>query len=132
MPTRDVPREQWTEFLETFSRQHRAWLATVEQHTGKALGTLSPERPLAAVTPQRVAGLVSAIEISFAADSSENRVRVERPARLRLEQTLHGEDRALEIVDRDGMCTRLGFRTTAFPEMLDGVTPEEVGENSRQ
>ena len=30
MVTIDVPVAEWPEFLEAFSRQHRAWLTTVE------------------------------------------------------------------------------------------------------
>ena len=125
MPTRNVPREEWTEFLETFSRQHRAWLATVEQQ-GHLIGGVTPGRPLAAVRPERHGPRVSAIEISFAGDSGGGNVRVERPAMVRVQQTDDGADRAIEIVDQDGICTRIGFRATATPEMLDGVTPGEI------
>jgi hypothetical protein len=30
MPAFNIPREQWAEFLATFSRQHRAWLTTID------------------------------------------------------------------------------------------------------
>ena len=30
MATKEIPREEWTRFLDTFSRQHEEWLATLE------------------------------------------------------------------------------------------------------
>jgi len=30
MSTREIPREEWPEFLESFSRVHEGWLSTVE------------------------------------------------------------------------------------------------------
>jgi hypothetical protein len=30
MPTQEIPREQWTNFFNSFNRQHEGWLATLE------------------------------------------------------------------------------------------------------
>src|SRR5215216_3054241 len=30
MPTQEIPREQWNNFFNSFSRQHEGWLATLE------------------------------------------------------------------------------------------------------
>ena len=30
MSTREIPREEWPEFLKSFSRVHEGWLSTVE------------------------------------------------------------------------------------------------------
>jgi hypothetical protein len=121
VPAIDIPREQWPEFLETFSRQHRAWLTTIEPAVrgGNA-------RPLRAVEPVRQGGVLTAIEISFAGDSGGDTVRIENPITLRLHQTAEGADRALEITDEKGFCTRVGFRTTAPSDMLDGIAPGEL------
>ena len=126
MPTVDVPRNDWPEFLETFSRQHRAWLTTVEQPAGEVIASAGEPRPLAAVTPERDGRRVSAIEIAFAGDSHGAVVRVENPASVRLRKTDEGADRGLEIVDDEGVCTRVRFRAAAIPEMLDGVAPGEL------
>jgi hypothetical protein len=126
MPTTDVPRDQWPEFLETFSRQHRAWLATVEPRLGEAPGSGEEPRPLVAVTSQGDGRRVSAIEIAFAGESAGNVVRVENPSSLRVRKTDEGADRGLEIVDGEGVCTRVRFRAAANPEMLDGLAPGEL------
>jgi hypothetical protein len=30
MPTQEIPRDEWTTFLDTFSRQHEGWLSSLE------------------------------------------------------------------------------------------------------
>jgi hypothetical protein len=122
VPAVDIPRQRWPEFLNTFSRQHRAWLTTIEPSVRGV-----EARPLRAVEPVREGGVVSAIEISFAGDSGGDTVRVDHPVALRLRQTLDGADRAIEITDDEGFCTRVGFRTSPAPsDMLDGIAPEEL------
>jgi hypothetical protein len=123
VPAIDIPRERWPEFLDTFSRQHRAWLTTIEPSV-RAVDA----RPLRAVEPVQEGGVLSAIEISLAGDSGGDTVRVERPIALRLHQTPEDADRAIEITDDEGFCTRVGFRTTAPSEMLDGIAPGELSD----
>jgi hypothetical protein len=125
MPTREVPRDQWKDFLEGFSRRHRAWLATVDQ-SGDAIGHAGlTEAPLGAVTATRQGREVSAIEIAFAGDGHIP-LRVENPTAVRVRQTGDGAESGLEIVDDQGVSTRVGFRATARPEMLDGIAPGEI------
>jgi hypothetical protein len=119
MATIDVPADQWPEFLDEFSREHRAWLTTVEP----SVSGLGEPRPLGAVRPERDGRRISAIEVSFAGDSGADILRIENPMSLRVRRTATGADRALEIVDDEGFCTRLGFRAIAKLEMLDGVAP---------
>jgi len=126
MPTVVVPRNEWPEFLETFTRQHRAWLTTVETPAGDMAAPAAEPRPLAAVTPESDGHRVSAIEIAFAGNSHGGVVRVENPASVRLRQTDDGADHGLEIVDDEGVCTHVRFRSAAIPEMLDGIAPGEL------
>lgn len=126
MPIVEVPRDEWPEFLETFSRQHRAWLTTVEQPAGEIAAPAAEPRPLAGVTSEGDGRRVSAIEIAFAGNSHGGVVRIQNPASLRLRKTDGGADRGLEIVDDDGVCTRVRFRAAAIPEMLDGIAPGEL------
>ena len=37
MPTQEIPREQWNDFFDSFSRQHEGWLASLEVF-GKDVG----------------------------------------------------------------------------------------------
>ena len=124
MPTRDVPRDQWPDFLEGFSRRHRAWLTTVNQSTDAIRGG-SAEAPLGAVTATKQGRDVSAIEIAFTGDGHIP-LRVEHPRILRVSQAGDGAETGLEIVDDQGVSTRVGFRAAVRPEMLDGMAPGEI------
>ena len=86
MATIDVPAREWPNFLETFSRQHRAWLTTIEP----AVAGLHQPRPLGSVTPARDGQRISAIEISFAGDSGGDIVRIDNPTSVRVRQTAAG------------------------------------------
>jgi hypothetical protein len=47
MSGREIPIAQWPEFLDQFSREHRAWLATVDRvRPGESGHTDVIERPL--------------------------------------------------------------------------------------
>ena len=46
MNQREIPRKDWPEFLESFGRRHRSWLATVEEWPREA-----PERTRAVDQP---------------------------------------------------------------------------------
>jgi hypothetical protein len=122
MLTIDVPVDEWPTFLEDFSRGHRAWLTTVEPPISNPSGP----RPLGAVMPARDGTRISAIVVSFTGDSGADILRIENPMAMRVRRTAAGDDRALEIVDEEGVCTRLGFRAIATLEMLDGVAPGEL------
>lgn len=125
MPTRDVPRAEWPEFLDSFSRQHRAWLATIDDPRS-AGGRSSEPRPLERVTAERDGARVTAIDIAFSTGGDRGPVRVDNPAAVRVRQTDDGADRGLEIVDDRGRCTQISFRAAARPEMLDGLAPGEL------
>ena len=124
MPVRDVPRDQWADFLGGFSRRHRAWLTTVDQSADVIRGG-SAEAPLGAVTATHQGRDVSAIEIAFTGDGHIP-LRVEHPRILRVSQAGDGAETGLEIVDDQGVSTRVGFRATVRPEMLDGMAPGEI------
>jgi hypothetical protein len=128
MSVREIPAEQWRPFLEQFSRDHRAWLATVERvHAGGPGYVAAPERPLGAVVPEGDARRVVGIAIQFQPDSRAGEpLRIDAPARLRVDETKEGAARALEIEDARGDCTRILFRAAPPLEALDGLAPGEL------
>jgi hypothetical protein len=125
---RDIPQSEWPAFLEDFSRQHRAWLATVERID--SIGSRhveARERPLSAVTPEMAAHRVMSIAIQFQADShGSNIIHVDTPAHLRMDRADGGAARGLEIEDTRGERTRIRFRATPPAEALDGMAPGEM------
>jgi hypothetical protein len=128
MTLKDVPRREWASTLESFGREHRAWLATVEHVASDGRRDVwLPERPLAGVFTERESGGM-AVRIDLAPDSTPDSasVRVEDPIAVRLDRERDGSSSALEIDDREGGRTRVRFRTHPPLEMLDGVAPTEL------
>lgn len=118
-----VPPPQWRSFLERFSREHRAWLATVH---GVEHG-----RPVTRVPS------VAIRSVSLEEDAAQRVVRVTfgnglslcapRPSAVRVQTTEDdGADGALEIETVTGGFVRVAFLATARAEELDGVAPGEV------
>ena len=128
MSVREIPTAQWQEFLEQFSRGHRAWLATVDRVQPGAPGHIEAvERPLGSVTPDVSARRVVGIEIRFQEDShAREPIRIDAPVRVCVDETQDGTARGLEIQDEDGECLRIRFRVAPLPETLDGVAPGEL------
>jgi hypothetical protein len=128
MSLREIPAAQWPEFLEDFTRGHRAWLATVDRvHPGAPVRVEAVERPLRSVTPEMSARRVVGIEIRFQEDAAvRDAIRIDAPARVRVNETAGGTAQGLEILDEDGECTRIRFRAAPSAEMLDGIAPGEL------
>jgi hypothetical protein len=123
MSIREIPEANWEEFLEGFSRGHRAWLATIDSVPPGRVDAI--ERRLASVTPEMRADQVVAIDIRFHDDAREA-IRIDRPASIRVDETSEGTVQALEIVEAEGNRTRIRFRSAPSPEMLDGLAPGEL------
>jgi Family of unknown function (DUF5335) len=128
MGMREIPVDEWAEFLDQFSREHRAWLASVERaHPGSVSHFEARERPLGAVVPRISARRVTEIEIRFQEDvRAHGPIRIERPTSVRVDETAEGVARGLDIVDEAGECTRVRFRAAPLPETLDGIAPGEL------
>ena len=128
MSVRDIPRGEWQAFLDQFSREHRAWLASVDRFSPEAERHAEvSNRPLGGVTARTAGRRVVGIQIQFQPDSHAGRaVVVDAPSRLRVDQTADGATQALEIDNERGERTRITLRVVAPPGLLDGVAPGEV------
>jgi Family of unknown function (DUF5335) len=128
MSAREIPIAQWREFLDQFSREHRAWLAKVERvRPGEPGHTYVVERPLASVTLQIAARRIERIEIRFQEDAhAREQIQIHAPTNVRVDETVEGVARGLEIIGENGECTRIRFRAAPLPEMLDGIAPGEL------
>jgi hypothetical protein len=128
MSAREIEVAQWPQFLDRFSREHRAWLVTVDRMPPGSPGDAEVvERPLGSVLPQPPAGRIGRIEIRFQKASRDGEsIQIEAPICVRVDETAEGVTRGLEIVDEGGQCTRIRFRAAPLPEMLDGMAPGEL------
>ena len=95
----DIPQRDWPAFLDRLAREHRAWLATVEQDGRIA----AREQPLRAI---RADGDID-IQVG------ERAIHVAAPRAVRVEQTGTGAVQGLEIEDQAGGRVQLRFRIAA-------------------
>ena len=123
MPTREIPRDEWKTFLDTFTRQHEGWLATLEI-LGTEIGAQQEARnlPLEGISVASRDGSPETIAISLG-KSVEDHVThtITEPTRIWLEQTSQGANAALEIESVDQVKTLLRFRSALPADMVDGV-----------
>jgi len=126
MATREIPRENWNSFFDTFSRQHEGWLATLEV-LGRDLGAQEEahELPLEGVSISSGTNEAETIAISIG-KTPENHIShtVLKPTHVWIEQTQDGAEAALEIESEDDSKTLLRFRSSVPPELVDGVVLE--------
>src|SRR5205814_26860 len=121
MPTKEIPRDEWASFLDSFSQQHQGWLVTLE--------VIAPEigaqeeasnLPLEGITSSG-SNEHKTISISVGNVPSNHLTHtVNDPTWLWLKQTPQGADEALEIESTDGVKTLLRFRSAMPAEMVDG------------
>jgi hypothetical protein len=127
MNSRNIPRAQWPAFLDQFSRTHRAWLATIDSGASAADRQTAVAHPLRSVTPFVYNDLVVHIDIRFQDDDrSQDPLRITAPGTVRVDETTQGIAQTLEIIDSQGVATRLRFRAAPTADMLDGVAPGEL------
>jgi Family of unknown function (DUF5335) len=116
-----VPHDQWTSFLDGFSRQHMGWLVTIE--------VVSPAGKFTAIEDRHLKG------ISFDQDENEERAYIhlegtpeehithiiERPTGILFQESRSGAHKGMEIASADGSVTVIRFRAAVNPETLDGI-----------
>ena len=123
MQTREIPRTEWRSFFDTFNRQHEGWLATLEVFSSDiGAQEQAHELPLEGITVSSRPGTEEEIAISLGT-SAEQHVShtIADPTRVWVERTNEGANAALEVEAKDQTKTLLKFRTTARPELVDGV-----------
>jgi hypothetical protein len=122
MTLHNVPPSEWRPFLDRFSREHRAWIATIHGVVGGTPVTRVPCAALKSVTLEDgVCGPV--LRVTFLNGVSLSAVR---PCAMRVQQMSNGAECAVEVDTADAGFIRLAFRAAALPEQLDGVAPGEL------
>ena len=117
----EIAHDQWTTYLDSFSREHLEWLVNVEIRSPEGRLMVAEERPLKGVSLDRAGGLDRAyIEVGNGPEAHMTHT-VERPVRVTLKQSQSGQHQGLEIVSANGTTTVVRFRSAIEPEALDGV-----------
>lgn len=123
---REIPRDEWIEFFDGFSRQHEGWLAAVEVF-GADIGAQveARELPFAGITAEFKGSGENMISLLLGEEAEDHVTHtISRPTHVRLEQTAEGANAALQIESADGTTTLLRFRSAVLPEMVDGIVSE--------
>jgi hypothetical protein len=123
---REIPRDEWAEFFDIFSRQHEGWLVTVEL-LGAEIGAQveAEEVALGGITADLKGGGEDVISIILGKRSAEHVTHnIAQPTHVRIEQAESGADMALQIEAGGGVTTLVRLRSAMLPEMVDGVVSE--------
>ena len=134
MPTREIPRQEWNSFFDSFSRQHEGWLAPLEILAAN-VGAQEEARelPLAGVSLSSGGDETDAISIDLGTKPDEHVSHaISEPTAVWLEQTEEGANAALEIEVADGTKTLLRFRSPMPAEFVDGVVLDPVAGNDEE
>jgi hypothetical protein len=126
MKTKEIPKNEWPEFFDSFSRQHEGWLVTLEIF-GTDIGAQVEERELAfeGIVDEWDEVQGNEIVIMIGAKPDDHITHsISRPTQVSLEQTDEGADAALAIKSGDGSTTLLRFRSPMLPEMVDAVVAQ--------
>jgi hypothetical protein len=123
MQTREIPKNKWTGFFDSFSRKHEGWLVDLEIF-GPEIGAQVEQRQLAleGITDEwdEVTGNTIIIMIGGKSDDHITH-SITHPTSVSLEQTDGGADVALAIKSSDGTTTLLRFHSAVLPELVDAV-----------
>jgi hypothetical protein len=126
MPTQEIPRTEWNNFFDGFSRQHEGWLATLEVFSPE-IGAQEEahELPLEGISIASADESPNAIAINLGKPSEVHITHtITKPEHVWLEQTPGGANAALEIESENQTKTLLRFRSAMPPEMVDGVVAD--------
>jgi hypothetical protein len=129
MATKEIPREEWSRFLDTFSRQHEGWLATLEILAAD-IGAQqeASDLPLEGITATSMDDESQLIAINLGKTREDHVTHtITEPTRIWLEQTSQGANAALEIESANEIKTLLRFRSALPADMVDGVVFEKNG-----
>jgi uncharacterized protein DUF5335 len=116
-----VTPTEWSSFLDGFSRQHQAWLVTLEEIPNPASRPFLEAR---ALPLQGISADPDGRSISILIGKAPGRHlthTIDQPSRLIVERTDEGIEQALRIEHRDGRATRVSFRSAVRPEEVDGL-----------
>jgi hypothetical protein len=125
MKRREIARELWREFFESFNGQHQGWLINVERFEEFLDETVETRHRDGALRGVQIEGSQDrsiALAVDDKASGHLETEWIQSPQRIVLEQSEDDVDTGLEI---DGAQSSLivRFRSPMPPEMVDGAVP---------
>ena len=114
MSTREIPRDQWRQELDSFSREHEGWIVRVDVTESGETRTEARDVPLCGVSVDNPREDAIAVIVGHEPDDHVTH-EVSRPVNVSIE-TDRGAERALHIRADDGSTTTVEFRRPVPPE----------------
>jgi hypothetical protein len=123
MPTHEIPRQEWPGFCQTFTRQHRGALVTLEiRRPGEAPSVEAQSLPFQRLSLDVNDSGSAALHITIGRTMEKHLIHLGLHAmRVLCDNGDAGAQAGLTLEKRDGTQTRLQFREPAIPEALDGL-----------
>lgn len=121
--TREIPRDQWESFFNSFSKQHKSWLTSVEI-LDKELGAQleAHDLPLNGIALASGGTEETSVAIDVGKNDDEHITHIiAAPTHVRVAQTKPGADEAIEIESRKGETALVHFRSTMSPGRADNI-----------
>lgn len=122
MPTREIQRNEWVSFFDSFSNRHRGWLVTVEIMDPE-IGDQTEARdlPLVGITAELNERGPDQIEI-LVGNQADRHVSnsVVAPKQVWLKSSDEGADEVLEIKG-ENETVLIRFRSAVLPELVDAL-----------
>ena len=122
MPTIEIPRTQWSHWLNEFTAIHEGWLVSLDV-LGLDLGAQPAleNLPLIGISADRTNDGAT-VSVSVAQPTGDYFTHVMSGVeRIWIDRTYDGADAALEFESSDRTRTILRFRAAVRPETVDGV-----------
>jgi hypothetical protein len=122
MPTREIQRNEWVSFFDSFSNRHREWLVTVEIMDPE-IGDQTEARdlPLVGITAELNERGPDQIEILVGSQTDRHVSNsVVAPRQVWLKSSDEGADEVLEIKG-ENETVLIRFRSAVLPELVDGL-----------
>ncbi len=117
----DIPHDEWLSFLDSFSRQHLNWLATIEVVSAAGRQAIVEDRRLQGISIDHGDRPEHAyIQMGETMKELVTHI-IDAPTNIRFKQSSTGEHQGVEIASTDGTTTILRFRSMMRPEMLDNI-----------
>jgi hypothetical protein len=117
----EIDPHEWISFLDSFSRQHEGWLASIEVATAGSTLKEVNNRRLRGVSIDHATGKQRAyVELGDAPDECITHI-VDAPTCIRFKRRQTGAHEGLDIVSADGSTTLVRFRSAMLPEMIDDI-----------
>jgi hypothetical protein len=120
MKRREIAREEWKTFLESFNGQHEGWLVLVDRFDEFLDETMETRHHDGALRGLQSEGGSIALAVDDRASGHLEKESIQHPQRIVLEQSEDDVDTTLEI-DGPQSCLILRFRTPMPSEMVDGI-----------